>query len=194
MRRNISRRGTCSSVCRWAKDRYDVIDGFTVSSVGRTEENDHACFGSALRGLTSRVRTPKRAVQAHDMSTLEVRSAKEAARLAARRKAVNGSYGNGPWSSSTSEEIAVGEGSGRRRRVEKRDQLRWGDVRGDEGTSVGHRGPDGVLRLARTVESSSDDDGSDGFAAQKTYSSRIASIAVIKATSSTTWQENATAS
>lgn len=73
-----------------AKDRYDLVDSSLVSRVSMAQHGDRTHLVCAFCELKSRILTAERRVQAHGMTSVKLRSAREAVRLAARRKMVGG--------------------------------------------------------------------------------------------------------
>lgn len=77
-----------------------------MSPAGMAGDGDRTRLVSALWELTSRVRFPRSLLQAHSVLSAKVRSAREAARLAAGREVVSGIEKSGSSSSFTSEKRA----------------------------------------------------------------------------------------
>lgn len=71
-----------------AEDWYALLNGVLVSRVRIAGHDDHRGLIKALHELESRIRTRRGLVQAHGVPSVMVRSAREGARLAARRKVV----------------------------------------------------------------------------------------------------------
>lgn len=78
-----------------------------MSRVSMAGDDGHASLIGALCELTSRIWIEGRRVQGHGMPSVEMRSARGAARLEAGRKKVRGKKESGSSSSSAWEENAV---------------------------------------------------------------------------------------
>lgn len=98
------------------------------------------------------------------MQSAEVRTAREAARLAARREAVRGSKESGSLSSFASEESAAGKRPGQSRNVGRGSETRFEKLEGDGSAKAGCHEPDIGLGSVRRREVSSDPDSPGGAA------------------------------
>lgn len=89
------------------------------SGAGMVENGDYTHLGSSICELTSRVWIQERRMQSPSMSSVKVRSARKAAKIAAERKVVKSNEGGGLSSSSPSEKLQKGEGRGGEEKWEK---------------------------------------------------------------------------
>lgn len=88
----------------------------------------------------------------HGVPSEKVRSAREAAKLPTRRKAVRDSMGSG-WSlSSDSKQIAIEERPEERRRVRRGGESRYGEIQGDRSGKTGCRKQKAALNFARDLK------------------------------------------
>lgn len=79
----------------------------------------HTRLSRTLRGLTSKLRTLRRRIQAHSVQSVKMRSARVGTELAEGRKDVEGSMGGASSSSFAREKIAMAGRPGGRERVER---------------------------------------------------------------------------
>lgn len=115
-----------------------------------------------------------------------MRSAEEAARLAAEWKVLRSSKSGASSSRSALEESEKGERPGRKRKTGKKFERRYERVESDENMEAVCRKQDVGLSFTRKIESSSNSSSPNGIGARDPYSSENAQIAVIKRTSLTT--------
>lgn len=149
-------------LCNWQQfleleqkthDRYDLVNGCLVFRGGAAGDDDHTYLGSALREVQSRVWIQGRRVLAHSMLGVRIPSAREAAKLGARRKELRRSRRGESSSSPASKRSAEGRRTGGRERVAKENKARCGEVRSDRSTKARCREQHGALRFARKVGS-----------------------------------------
>lgn len=121
------------------------------SRVGMAEDIDHTRLSNAFFGLTSKIQIQGRRVQTHFMQNVKVRLTREVARHVAGRNAVKYTRKSGLSSSFVSEAGAVGGRPGRRTRVKRWFERRYGKLERYESTRTGWRKPKTGLRFAGRV-------------------------------------------
>lgn len=76
------------------EDRYDLVHGTLASRVDTAEMDDRISLSSAFCELANRTWTQQRRVEAYSLPTVKVRSAKEAAGIAAEWMVASGKKRN----------------------------------------------------------------------------------------------------
>lgn len=125
------------------------MNGTLIFCDGMAEKNDHTRFSIALCKLARREAIQKRRVQAQSMPIMEVRSAKEATRLAEARKVVKSSKKSRKSSSSALEENAEEERPGEKKGMGKENKSQYGEIQGDGSTKAGCPESDAPMRFAK---------------------------------------------
>lgn len=161
-----------------------------VSRVCMTEGDDRTCLIGALCKLWSETWIRERGVQVHGIPSLEVRSTREAARLAARAKVERSSKRSASSSSSASEGNAVMKRPWPRRKAGRGNGSRYGKTEGDDSTRGGCCGPDSASTFAGRVEGLSESDSPGKIGGVESHSNRNVPLAMIELASATTWQKD----
>lgn len=112
------------------EDLHDVSAGILVSHVGLAEEDHHTCLLSALFTLLCGFWIWGRCVQSQTMPSVKLRSAREAAKGAAKRWVVRDSAECGSHSLSESEKSRQREEVGRSKSMRGGRNIPYGEVRG----------------------------------------------------------------
>lgn len=178
---------------QWVKVSYDLVDGISVSHTGMGNADDSITSVGASFKPVRKTRVQERYMFEHSMPSVEVRSAEEPTRLAAKRNIVKGTGGSRSAWSFASEKGTVEERPEQGRTARLKGDSRDDKDEGNDATKTGCRKQKTAFSSAERAGGSGDSGSSEKMASSVTYTSGIASILVTDLASLTTCQGQSTA-